>query len=79
MQQNQACSHQGHTIIMARPMNVGRAELYCFRLVRLSVRGCSNSLIFNLIYSKFHIWIASINLSFKFEYGFCLPPDNQDG
>ena len=44
-----------------------------------SVRGHSNSVIFNRIFSKFHIWIASINLLFKFEYGFCLTSDNQDG
>ena len=59
------------------------AELYCFRLfclsVCLSVRGHYNSLIFNQIYSKFHTWIASINLWFKFEYRFCLASDNQDG
>ena len=54
-------------------------ELYCFRLVRLSVRGHSNSVIFNKIFSKFHIWIASINISFKFKYRFCLTSDNQDG
>ena len=36
------------------------------------------SLIFNHISSKLHIWIASINLSFKFEYGFCSTSDNQD-
>ena len=31
------------------------------------------------ISSKFHLWIAFINLSFMFEYGFCLTFDNQDG
>ena len=60
------------------------AELYCFWLVCLSVhcpsvRGHSNSVIFNPISSKFHIWIAFINFSFKFEYRFCSTPDNQDG
>ena len=55
------------------------AELYCFRLVRLSVRGHSNSVIFNLISSKFHTWIASTSLSFKFENRFCPTSDNQDG
>ena len=55
------------------------AELYCFRLVRPSVRGHSNSFIFNRISSKFHIWIDSINLSFKFEYWFYLTSDNKDG
>ena len=54
------------------------AELYCFRLVCPSVCGHSNSLIFNRISSKFHIWIASINLSVKFEYGYCPTSDNQD-
>ena len=29
--------------------------------------------------SKFHIWIASIKLSFKFEYEFCPTRVNQDG
>ena len=55
------------------------AELYCFRLVHPSVRGHSNSVIFNRISSKFHIWIASINLSVKFEHGFCPTSDNKDG
>ena len=59
------------------------AELNCFQLVRLSVRlsvhGHSNSLIFNRVSSKFHIWIASINFWFKFEYRFCPTSDNQDG
>ena len=63
------------------------AELYCFWLVRLSVcpsvrpsvRGHSNSVIFNRISFKFHIWIAFINFSFKFDYGFCPTFDNQDG
>ena len=45
----------------------------------LSVRGHSNSVIFNRISSKFHIWIASTNLSLKLEYRFCLTSDNQDG
>ena len=56
-----------------------RAELYCFRLVRPSVRGHSNSDIFNRISSKFHLWITSTNLSFKFEYRFCPTSDYQDG
>ena len=38
-----------------------------------------NSVIFNQIFSKFHIWIAFINLLFKFEYRFCPTSDNQDG
>ena len=61
-------------IIRALPTNVGGALL-----IRLSVRGHSNSVIFNRISSKFHIYIASINLSFKFKYGFCPTSDNQDG
>ena len=28
---------------------------------------------------NFFIWIASINLSFRFEYGFCPTSNNQDG
>ena len=47
--------------------------------VHSSVCGHSNSVILNWISSKFHIWIAFINLLFKFEYGFCLTSDNQDG
>ena len=53
-------------------------ELYCFRFVRLSVRGQYNSVIFNRISIKFHIWSATINFSFKFEYGFCSTSNNQD-
>ena len=34
---------------------------------------------FNQIFSKFHIWIASIKLSLKFEYVFCPTKVNQDG
>ena len=30
-------------------------------------------------FSKFHIWIASIKLSLKFEYEFCPTKVNQDG
>ena len=59
-------------MIRASPTNVGRALLFsACQTVCLSVRGHSNSVIFNQIYSNFHIWIASINLLFKFEYGFC--------
>ena len=49
--------------------------------IRLSICCCghSNLVFFNLISSRFHIWIASIQLSFKFEYGFCPTNDNQDG
>ena len=36
------------------------------------------TVISNRIFS-FYIWIISINLSFKFEYGFCLTSNNQDG
>ena len=31
------------------------------------------------ISSKFHFWMASIKISFKFEYGFNPMNDNQDG
>ena len=55
------------------------AELYCFRLVCLSVRGHSNSVIFYRISSKLHIRIAFSNLSFKLEYRFCPTSDNEDG
>ena len=52
----------------------------CFS-IRLSVRCCghSNLVIFNMISSKFYIWIVSIKLSTKFKYGFCLTNDIQDG
>ena len=49
----------------------------------ISVHSCghSNSVIFNRISSKFHIWIAPIKLSFmiEYEYEFCPTKDNQDG
>ena len=41
-------------------------------------RGHSNLVIFIGVFSKFHIWIASIKLSFKFEYIFW-SKDKQDG
>ena len=34
---------------------------------------------FNCISSKFHIWMAFIKLSLKFEYRFCQTNDSQDG
>ena len=37
------------------------------------------AVIFNAISFKFHIWIAYITILFKFEYGFCIMNDNQDG
>ena len=43
---------------------------------RLSV---STTSFFYQSFSKFHIWIASIKLSLKFEYEFCPTEDNQDG
>ena len=49
----------------------------------LSVCMCGHSILlyshFNRISSKFHIWIASIILSPKFEYGFCPTNDYKDG
>ena len=47
----------------------------------LSVCTCGRStlVIFYLISSKFYIWIASIKLWFKFEYGLCPTNNNQDG
>ena len=46
-----------------------------------SIRFCghSNLVIFILISSNFHIWIAFITLWFKFEYEFCPTNDSQDG
>ena len=41
--------------------------------------GPSNLVIFIPISFKFHIWIASIKLWFKFEYWFCMTNNNQDG
>ena len=38
----------------------------------------SNLVIFYWISFKFHIWIAFIEFSFKFEYGFCLTNDNNN-
>ena len=43
---------------------------------RLSV---STTSFFYQSFSKFHIWIASIKLSLKFEYEFCPTKVNQDG
>ena len=57
-------------------------ELYCFRLVRPSIRPSAvvvTLVIFNRISLKFHIRIASIKLLLSFEYGFCPTNDNQDG
>ena len=49
--------------------------------VCLSVCYCghSNLVILNRISSKFHIFIASIKLWFKFRYGFVSTIDNEDG
>ena len=47
--------------------------------INIRCHGNSYAVIFNRISSKFHIWNASINLSFKFEYGFCPTHDSQDG
>ena len=74
------CFHQPFVHVrMLGPRQRMLVELYCFRLVRMSVQGHSNSVNFKWISFEFHIWIASINLSFKFKYGFCLTSDNQDG
>ena len=68
-----------YNVIRAPPTNVDGALLFsACPCVCPSVRGHSNSVIFNRISSKFHIWIASTNLLFKFEYGFCPTSDNQD-
>ena len=60
------------------PTNVGRALLFS---ACPSFRCCghSNLVIFNRISFKFRIWIASIELLFKLEYGFCPTNDNQGG
>ena len=47
--------------------------------INIRCRGHSNLVIFYWISFKFHIWIAFIKLSFKFEYEFCLTNDNLDG
>ena len=73
-------SNLTYSLIRAPPTNVGRALLFlACPSVCPSVSGHPNSLIFNKISSEFHIWIASINLSFKFEYEFCPTSVNQDG
>ena len=41
------------------------------------LRSACGAFIFYLIYSKFHIRIASIKLWPKFEYGFCRTNDKQ--
>ena len=75
------------SFIRAPSTNVGGG---LFFLACPSVRGHSNSVIFNQISSKFHTWINQIsskfhirivfiNLSLKFEYWLCLTSDNQDG
>ena len=67
-------------VLIRAPTNVGGSLLFLACLsVCLSVRSHSNSVIFNWISSKFHILIAFINLSFKFEYGFCPTAGNKDG
>ena len=64
-------------LFRAPPTNVDGALLFsACPSVCPSVCGHSNSVIFNRISSKFHIWIASTNLSFKFEYGFCPTSEN---
>ena len=40
---------------------------------------CPQLHFFYQSFSKFHIWVASIKLSFKFEYEFCPTKVNQDG
>ena len=42
-------------------------------------RGHSNSVIFNLVSFKLNIWIASIKLVLKFQYGFCPTNNYRDG
>ena len=42
-------------------------------------RGHSNSVIFNRVSFKLNIWIASIKLVLKFQYGFCATNNYRDG
>ena len=67
-------------VVRAPPTNVGGALLFsaCPSFCPY-VRSHSNSVIFYRISFKLHIWIAFSNLSFKFEYGFCLTSGNQNG
>ena len=60
---------------------LGTSERPSCKNVRLSIPFGGHSYLVNyhLISSKFQIWIASIKLSFKFENGFCLMNDNQNG
>ena len=56
----------------------------CFQCVHLSFRpsffcGHSYLVIYQLISSKFHIWISLIKLLAKFDYEFCPMNDKQDG
>ena len=68
---------QQFSVIRAPPMNVGRVLLF-MASPSVRCRGLSNLVIFNRISSKFHIWIAFIQLCFKFGYRFCPTNDNQD-
>ena len=50
-----------------------------YQFVSLHCCDHSNLVIFILISSNFHLWIAYIKLCFKFEFEFCPTNDSQDG
>ena len=55
----------------------------CWTISKMAKKGqrlsVSTTSFFYQSFSKFHIWIASIKLSLKFEYEFCPTKVNQDG
>ena len=63
---------------MGKQMKDGGALLFS-AAIPLSVSGHSNSVILIRCFPNFILYIASIKLSFKFENGFRLMNDNQDG
>ena len=56
----------------------GRQNGTAYQFASVRCYDHSNLVIFILISSNFHIWIASTKLWFKFEYEFCLTIDSQD-
>ena len=65
-------------ILLLGPCQRMLAELCCFRLVRLSVRGHSNSVIFHQISSNIYGLLPSTSRSSS-NTGFVRHPINQDG
>ena len=55
----------------------GHVNKFCWRSSIVFSLSVGTLVIFNWISTKFHIWIASTKLSFKFENGFCPIKDNQ--